>query len=473
MSNSDNNKKLVKNVLLFALSNFVPKVLSFLLVPVYTSYLTTQDYGTSDLIITTASLVVPIFTVSIDNAVIRFTIENKEDKRAYRIAIDIFLIGSIALAIILGVASIIFKLNFTYMIFVFILFAVSALYQIKVAYLRGMERISFLTACGIISSFVSLTCNIVFITVFKWGLYGFVLASIAGYLVVDIIVTIKMRQDNIYKAPLKLSRERSYVKEMVLYSFPLVFSGLSWWINSVSDRYFVTWILGVSANGIYSVAYKIPTILSMVHSIFAPAWTLSVYEVYNQKDGNEYISKIYDTFNFIMVFACSGLIFMNVPLAKFLYSNEFYQAWKYVPTLLISVVFVGVGACVTPILAAYKQSQFTARGSIYSAITNVILNAILINIIGIQGAAIATAISYFVSWIYNLIKAKQLCDFYINWKKHSIMYVLLIAEALIVLYCKYYWLSCIVVIIILILCRNNAKQMIYKSKDMIKSKLGL
>lgn len=90
MSNSDNNQKLVKNVLLFALSNFVPKVLSFLLVPVYTSYLTTQDYGTSDLIITTASLVVPIFTVSIDNAVIRFTIENKQDKRAYRIAIDIF-----------------------------------------------------------------------------------------------------------------------------------------------------------------------------------------------------------------------------------------------------------------------------------------------------------------------------------------------------------------------------------------------
>lgn len=473
MSNSDNNKKLIKNVLLFALSNFVPKVLSFLLVPIYTSYLTTQDYGTSDLIITTASLVVPIFTISIDNAVIRFTIENKEDKRAYRIAIDIFLIGSIALAIILGAASIIFKLDFTYMIFVFILFAVSALYQIKVAYLRGMERISFLTACGIISSFVSLTCNIVFITVFKWGLYGFVLASIAGYLIVDIIVTIHMRKDNIYKIPFNLNSERSYLKEMVSYSFPLVFSGLSWWINSVSDRYFVTWMLGVSSNGIYSVAYKIPTILSMVQAIFAPAWTLSVYEVYNQKDGNEYISKIYDMFNFIMVFACSGLIFINIPLAKFLYSNEFYQAWKYVPALLISVVFIGMGACATPILSAYKKSKLTARGSIYSATTNIILNFVLINYMGIQGAAIATAISYFVSWIYSITRAKKSCDFYINWKKHGLMYVLLIIESLIVVYCKYYWLSCVVVIIILMLCRNNAKQMIYKSKDMIKSKLGL
>ncbi len=472
MSNSDNNKKLVKNVLLFALSNFVPKVLSFLLVPVYTSYLTTQDYGTSDLIITTASLVVPIFTVSIDNAVIRFTIENKQDKRAYRIAIDIFLIGSIALAIILGVVSIFWKIDVTYLICVFLLFAVSALYQIKVAYLRGMDKISFLTLCSIISSFVSLSCNIVFITIFKWGLYGFVLSSISGYLIVDIITTIYMRKDGIYSVSFRLQDQISYIREMISYSFPLVFSGLSWWINSVSDRYIVTWMMGVAANGIYSVAYKIPTILSMVQSIFGPAWTLSVYEVYTQRDGKEYIGKIYDMFNFIMVFSCSGLIFLNIPLAKFLYSNEFYQAWRYVPALLISVVFIGVGSCASPLLGAYKKSKLSARGSIYSAIVNVVLNFVLIRFIGIQGAAIATAISYFVSWLYNTIQARRLCHFYINWKKHIFMYVLLVIESIIVLFCRYYWISGVIPMIIIIACRDNAKHMVYKVKDMIMSKLG-
>lgn len=471
MQKTNTNSKLVKNILLFALSNFVPKVLSFLLVPVYTSYLTTEDYGISDLIITTASLVTPIFTLAIDNAVIRFTIENREDKRAYRIAIDIWLMGGTALAVILAIISFFLNINVIYMICIFALFAASALYQIKVAYLRGMDRIFFLTICSITSSFVSLSCNIIFITIFKWGLYGFVLSSMAGYVIVDIIAGIQTKKDRIYKTPFKLISETVYLKEMVAYSFPLVFSGLSWWINSVSDRYFVTWMMGTSANGIYSVAYKIPTILSMVQSIFGPAWTLSVYEVYNQRDGEQYIGKIYDTFNFIMVFACSGLIFINIPLAKFLYSNEFYQAWRYVPALLISVVFIGVGSCASPILGAYKKSKLAAKGSIYSAFINVILNAILINLIGIQGAAIATAISYFVSWIYNTVQARKLCDFSVDWKKHIFMYLLLVVEALIVLYCKNYWISGFVVIIILIICRKNAIQVIDQLKEMILSRL--
>lgn len=472
MASSDNSKKLLKNILLFSLSTFVPKVLSFLMVPVYTSYLTTEDYGTSDIIITTASLLLPVFTLSISNAVIRFTIENKLDKRPYRIAIDVYITGCIILAAILGLINAIFNVNLSYIVFIFILFAVSAMYQIKVAYLRGMERISFLTICGIVNSFISLLTNIILITIFKWGLYGFVLASILGYLTVDIMATIEMHKDRIYKENFSLHKEKKYAKGMLAYSIPLIFSGLAWWINSVSDRYFVTWLIGVGANGIYSVAYKIPSILQLVQDVFTPAWNLSVFDVYDKKDGTMYINHIYDYYNFLMVFACSILIFLDIPLAKFLFSNEFYIAWKYVPVLLISVVFISMGSCVGPILSAYKKSILSARGSVYSAFTNMILNFILIKLIGIQGAAIATAVSYFVSWIYNVGQARKLCKFEFSWKKHGLMYFLLIVETLMVLYCPRFWISGSIVIIIVLLNIKNLKKLIRKSTNILLSKLG-
>lgn len=466
MTDIHNNKKLFINILLFALSSFVPKVLSFLLMPIYTSYLTTEDYGTSDLIITTASLLLPIFTLAISNAVIRFTIENKNDRRPYLIAIRIYIAGCFTLAPVLGVVGFIFKINLLYLAFIFILFAVSAMYQIKVAYLRGMERVSFLTVCTIVHSFISLLANVVFITIFKWGLYGFVLASILGYLTADVMIAIQIHKDRIYKMAFSLKKEKTYAKQMLSYSIPLIFSGLMWWVNSVSDRYFVTWLISSGANGIYSVSYKIPTILQLVQDVFTPAWNLSVFDVYNKKDGMDYINKIYDFYNFVIVFACSGLIFLDKPLAKFLFSNEFYNAWQYVPVLLISVVFISMGACVGPILSAYKKSKLTARGSLYSGAANIVLNFILISWIGIQGAAIATAISYFVSWLYNVFQARKLCSFKINWTKHGIMYLLLVIECIMVLYLSEFWMSGIVIIFIVILNISNLIKLYTKSRDM-------
>lgn len=464
MPTSENSKKLIKNVLLFTLSTFLPKVLSFFMVPVYTAYLTTSDYGTSDLIITTASLLLPVFTLAVSNAVIRFTIENKKDQRTYIIAVKIYVTGSIILALLLTAVGVLFLINAVYLILVFLLFAASALYQIKVAYLRGMERIPFLTVCGIVNSFVSLSANIIFIVVFRWGMYGFVLSSILGYLVVDVMIAVGTYKDHIYRTRCLLRKEKKYAKEMLSYSIPLIFSGLAWWINSVSDRYIVSWIMGVAATGVYSVAYKIPTMLQLVQDIFGPAWNLSVFDVYDKEEGDRYINNIYDFYNFIMVFACSVLIFMDKPLARFLFSNEFYEAWRYVPVLLMSVVFIGMGACAGPILNAYKKSGLAARGSIYSACTNVVLNIILIKWIGVQGAAIATLISYFVSWIYQVIQAKKLCGFFFDWKKHGFMYVMLLIETLVVLYCSQFWVSIVFVVLIMAINIENCRKLMDKLK---------
>ena len=92
------NKKLGINVVLMSISSFGSKLLTFFLVPLYTSYLTTAEYGVSDLITTTTSLLAPIFTATIGEAVLRYALEKDIDKyQVFRIGLFIHMVGFIAL----------------------------------------------------------------------------------------------------------------------------------------------------------------------------------------------------------------------------------------------------------------------------------------------------------------------------------------------------------------------------------------
>ena len=472
MSSTGNNKKLAKNTMLFALSNFVPKAMSFLLVPLYTAYLTTEDYGTSDLILTTATLLIPIFTLNVNNAVLRFTIESKQDKRPYAIGMKITIAGCAVLALILIITAMISHIRPVYLVLLFLLCAVSSDYQLKIAYLRAMEHVSFLSLCTILCNLVTLVCNILYIVVFRLGVYGFVLSSITGYLLVDIMVQIRYRREYPAMRGISPQSEKALTREMLLYCTPLILSGIAWWVTSVSDRYVLTWILGASATGIYTVANKLPVVLQTVESVFSAAWALQVYDVYKKDGGMEYIGKTYDYYNFLMVFLCSGLIFLDKPLARLLFSNEFYEAWRYVPALLISVVFLSMSACIGVLMSVYKQSQISARGSVYNAVLNTGLNFILIRAIGIQGAAVATMISYGFSLAYTWYHVGKLCTVPVNVKKHLLMFVLLGVQMAVVLYVPQFWLSGIIVLVIALINADNVSALIRKSVGFGKTLLA-
>lgn len=471
MGSPGNNKKLVKNVLLFALSNFFPKVMSFLLVPVYTAYLTTGDYGISDLIITTSTFLVPIFTLEIGSALLRFTIENKGDNRPYAISIKIYILGCAALAIVLGIVAMISSIRPVYLVLLFLLCAIWGDYQLKVAYLRAIEHISFLTLCTILCNLVMLVCNILFIVVFRLGAYGFVLSSITGYLLIDVMVQIRYRKE--YPAMRHISplSEKTLTREMLLYCTPLILPGIAWWVASASDRYVLSWVLGVSATGIYTVASKIPVILQTIESVFTPAWTLQIYDVYKKDGGMEYIGKSYDLYNFMMVFICSGLIFLDKPLARLLFANEFYEGWRYAPALLISIVFLSMDSFISVLLMAYKQSQIAAKGSIISAALNTCLNIVLIRLIGIQGAAVATMVSYGFSLAYVWFHVGKLCTVPVNFKKHLFMYGLLVVQMAVVLYVPQFWFSGIIVLVIAMINADNVSALVRKGIDYGKKML--
>jgi O-antigen/teichoic acid export membrane protein len=193
---------------------------------------------------------------------------------------------------------------------------------------------------------------------------------------------------------------------MTVFSFPLIFNVLAWWINNASDRYILTWISGVAASGIYAVAYKIPNILSVFQSIFYQAWSISAVKEFDRDDTDGFNGNVYTLMSFSMSAACSGLLILNVPISGFLYGDAFLDAWKYAPPLLLSVVFNAMSLFIGGIFTAVKDTKTLATTTIFGAVFNTVLNFILIPRFSAYGAAIATLAGYIAVWImrYGILR---------------------------------------------------------------------
>mgnify|MGYP004602882695 CR=1 FL=1 len=417
---------LMNNTLLFAISSFGTKILSFLLVPLYTNLLSTTEYGTVDLLNTTTTLLIVVLTINISEGVLIFAMDKRylpSEVLSFGIKVILFGWGILTLGEAISYIIGIFNWPIYYYIFVLIFFAVSAIYQTLSNYLRAVDRVKDVALAGIISSITYLLCNILFLLVFHMGMSGYLIATIIGPLIG--VIYCLLAGGITIRGILKehITREQCY--EILKYCIPLIFNSIALWINSCLDRYFVTYFCGVDQNGIYSVASKIPLILSTVYTVFSQAWTLSAVKEFDPEDKDGFFSKTYETYNAVMAIACSILIFINIPLAKFIYAKDFFIAWRYSSVLLLGIFFNSLTAFIGSIFSATKNSNVLATTTVFSAIINTVLNICLIPQFGVQGATVATAIALFIMWALRMIKLRKLIRIKINWINDILVLVLL------------------------------------------------
>lgn len=469
-------KYLFKNVGLLTISNFGSKILSFLLVPLYTSMLTTGEYGTYDLYVTTASLMAPVLTLNIVDSVMRFSLDENSKKN------EVFTVGFRDVLRAVAVFIVLVAVNYgfgiidvfnQYPIYFILYFVLSIFYDLLSQFSRGMEQILDLAIAGIMNSASLLLFNILFLTVLKMGLSGYFLANCLGFAIPIIYLAIRLKIWN--KIVFKFE-SKSIKKEMEKYSTPIIFNTISWWINNVSDRYVVTWICGVADNGVYSVAYKIPSILNAFQSIFSQAWTLSAVKEFND-EGAKFYSEIYKLYNVGMVIICTVLIAADRIIAKILFANEFFKAWEYAPFLMISVVFGALSGLLGGIFSAAKDSKAYAKTTVLGAIINTVLNIVLVWKMGPIGAAVATMVAYIVVWIARIIESRKIIKININFKKDSISYIFLIVQSVLMVCVNdtliRYIIQLAAVLLIVLINLNDILFFAKKAVEKLKSKKHL
>lgn len=460
-------KYLAKNIGFLTISQFGTKLLSFFLVPLYTSVLTTSDYGTYDLFTVTISLMIPIFTSNIADSSLRFALEKTTNKnQILSISIKFFSRSLIFFFITLVINRIfnIFSIVNDYAFLLFIMFAINAINGIMTNFSRGIDRVKDMAISGGICSVVMVCLNILFLIPLHMGLMGYFLANIFGTLSQSIylFVAIKAWKYFDFKEPNSLLR-----KEMLNFSKPLIANNISWWVNSVSDRYIVTWLSGVAQNGIYSVGYKIPSILSIFQTIFNQAWTLSVVRDFDPEDSDGFFTNMYNLYNFCIIFICSTLIITTRFLAYILYAQEFFTAWRYVPFLLIAIVFGALSGYIGGIFTAVKDPKIFAQSTMIGATVNIILNLCLVSIIGPLGAAFSTAISYWITWVLRMICVKKYIKMKLNLVRDCFAYsILLIQSFLLFVFenesIKLYLIESLLLVILMIIYKEEIKKIFFK-----------
>lgn len=463
-------KDLSKNIILFTISSFGQKILAFLLVPLYTSVLSTGEYGTVDLVSTTVSLLLPMFTVNISEGVMRFTLENKKDKDYLGCGAKITCIGAVILLVVmLGISMTPILKNYHYLFpWLYFIFLINAIYNLQQNYLRAVDCIPIMVTASLVNSGVMMGLNVLLLTVFRLGITGYFISLFMGLFIAVIFMEVRIKFHR--KICLDIV-DKKIQTEIVKYCIPTVFTALAWWINSSLDRYFVTAICGVDQNGIYSIAYKIPTILGIFQNIFVQAWTLSAITEFDENDTDGFFGNTYEIYNSMMVLICSGIVLFNILLSKILYSNEFFNAWHSVPLLVLSSLFSALSGYLGSIFSAVKDTKTCAISTIVSALVNSGMNFILIKKYGIVGAAIATVSAYIVAWLIRMIVSRRYINMKISLVRETITYVLLFIQVIFAMSESHYYIAQILIIMLIVLV--NIK--FYKSafKQLINKYLGV
>lgn len=431
--------ELLKNTGLFFIASFLPNVLAFFMVPLYTRCLSTADYGIVDLLFNAIQLLLPILTLQIQDAVMRFAMDEAYDRKVvftvgFRICICGFLILCAGCLLLQSFG--IMQLKAEYLSFLLVNFLTVSLYNMISFFCRGIDKVKVLTVASVLNMVIFIGCNLIFLLKFRWGLNGYLIANSIGTLICVLYI---FRRAKLHKYILWHFKEKEIAREMAMFSIPLIFSTISWWLNNASDRFVLNFFCGTSVVGIYTVAYKIPTILKVLGDVISTAFSISAIKEFDAKDTDGFMGKSYSMISFLVTAACSVLILLNIFLAKILFGGEFFEAWHYVPILLLSVLMNQLSFSCKNILVAAKETKIISQTAVAGAVINTTANFLLIPYMEIYGAALATAIGFFCFWGLRYYRLTKLIELKNNFKKECTSYLLLVAQSVVAYWGNRFW----------------------------------
>lgn len=406
----DKYKKLAANTLLFAVATFSSKLLSFFLMPYVTSKLEKAQYGTADLIQQTANLLIPLVFIQISSGVLRFALDkdsNKED--VFSVGIQTMAIGYLVFLPFAYPLSFItldngnFRLG-DYLLLVYIFVLTSGTRHLCQHFVRGTGNVKIFAVDGILATVLTLVFTFLFIGVFGWGVYGYVLAIIGADAssVVFFFVTNKLWRFVKFRGV-----DRTLRRAMIKYSAPLIPTIILWWIINVSDRFMVAGMVGLGEQGLYSAASKIPNFVMMFATIFMDAWQLSAVDEYDNEETAKFFSDIFRIFSGGVFTVSSAIIIFAQLFTRILVAKSYYDSWKYVPILIMATTISCFVNFLGSIYMAEKKSVMSMVTALAGALTNVVLNLLLIRLIGANGAAIATVAAFAVVFISRAANTRK------------------------------------------------------------------
>jgi len=469
-------KRLISHTAILAAGTFTSKLLVFLLMPLYTALLSTEEFGIADIVTQTANLIIPLASVGICEGLFRFALESngdiKDERRTFTSALFVILLGS---ALTFGAVQIlrIYDVLESYVFLVAAYVICANLHSVVASFIRAIGKTALFAAQGIANTVLTIGFNIVFLVAFDMGATGYVASVVAADLCTTLVLFFVAR---LYKYIRIRTVYKECLSRMLKFSIPYIPTTMMWLITSVSDRYIVTAYCGTAENGLYAAAYKLPTLLTLVCGVFIEAWQFSVVKDADEDERTNFFSNVYKNYMGIIFMGASVIIAGSKILTRLLLADSYYQSWEYVPVLVIATTFSALVSFLGSVYFLEKKSVMSMLTSMAGALVNVVLNFVLIPERGAMGAAVATVISYVAVFAIRAYDTR----FYVKFNMHTLKLIInsaaIMAQVFIMVSEIRYWKYAQIAIVLFVLIFNGkdiiraVKPIVLRAFAMIKGK---
>ena len=462
------NKELMKNTTIVAVGRLSTQFLSFLLLPLFTKYLTSKDYGTVDLITTYVALLYPIATLSLDMAAFRLLIDDRCSRKHTRNIVSsafnsISFLCVISLAIYFGL-SIFYPTHYGWLpAFMTISIIFSNLFM---QICRGIgDNKSYAIASVVAGSSMAIS-NILFIMFLGIGGESIIISTALGNTLAFLYLLLCKKLYLFIKLG---DIDKGILREMVRYSAPLVPNGASIWILNAASRTIVAYFIGVSATGIFAVSSKFPAILTALGGIFGMTWTesASLYINLNKKDRDAFFSNALN-YSFLFLASLALIVITGISLAfKVLVGQSFQEAYVYIPLLTIGALLAFINQNYGAVYLALKKSNEVLKSTIIAAVITLVSALVLVPLFGLWGASISGVLGYLAVVIYRFFDLSKYTIIKYRWKDITFL-IFAYAIVLCLYHINNYLLNVINFIVSLMVFIKYNKILILKAIEQIK-----
>lgn len=427
--------KLLKNTVIYTVGNVLTAISAFLLLPIYTKYMTVDDFGVTNSMQTLSGVLIILITLALDRALGRLYYDFKTEKEQKDFLGTIFfalfsfgIIGTLLCFLSKDLLIHLFPTISFFPFYVYSIFYTFLLLVINYAQMIAQVKQNSFQFMLISLSSVVITagCNILFVIYFREGAYGFVKGTLLSATLIIPFAAYYIHKSIHYKF------NKSTLKKALIFSLPLLPTLLSSWVLNLSDRVFINNYFSSADVGIYSLGYKIASLILFISSAFYMAYNPLFFEIANRTElsEEEKKEKLYKiNSGVVLIIGLIGLCILSSSdiLLKLFFRKEYLISYHYISIFALSFIISQFGALFNQMIYQNKKTKQVAAIIISCAILNIGLNYVLIPNFGVYFAAINSLICNIVIFIAMYILAKKNFFIDIDWKIIGIILISYVA----------------------------------------------
>ena len=420
-------KQLLSDTVVFGVGNALMKLVQFCLMPIYTAYMTTEQYGVGELINNLNELLYPLACLAIYDAVFRFALDDDGQKKS--VLSSGLALTVISLPIVLVVASIsFFVFHFQYAWLLALMCFTAGVRYVCVHFTRGINRPLLFAGAGVFGSLVIFACAVLFLSVLHLGITGYLLSFALAHILTTIFVVIRGK---LYKYFSFSEISKNEIQLMVRYSIPMIPNGMTWSAVNFIDRYAILIVCGASTAGLFTAAGKLPAVINMISMIAQQSLQIFAAKEIKSENKNKSFSTVFSAYSILMLLMGSFVIAITELLSKVLLKGDFYEASKYVPLLLVVALISNYSAYFAMFYNAIKDTKMILITTVIGALVNIVFAIALVIPFGAWGVITSSVIAYLTMMIMRYINTRHIVHTNPDIQYHIVAVAIIVIQVII------------------------------------------